>query len=112
MKRGNRLRRAALLLALLVLAATVTGVAESAANTVIPKPLTGSLERHGLQMNVHSSGEVVIAAIHTRESDVMSLCRSDGWISQPPQMGSWAARFSACPCDGMCGSGWRLSWGW
>jgi len=41
MKRGNWLRRAALLLALLVLAATVTGVAASATNTVIPKQLTG-----------------------------------------------------------------------
>jgi hypothetical protein len=42
MKRGNRLYRAALVLALLVLAATVTGVAASATTTAIPKQLTGN----------------------------------------------------------------------
>jgi hypothetical protein len=47
MIRRNRLRRAALVLALLVLAAIVTGVAESAAKTVVPKQLTGSWSRLG-----------------------------------------------------------------
>ena len=39
MKRRNRLRRTALLLALLVLAAIVTGVAASATKTVVPKQM-------------------------------------------------------------------------
>jgi ABC-type phosphate transport system substrate-binding protein len=41
-KRRRRLRRAAFVLALLVLAATATGVAESAAKTAIPEKLTGN----------------------------------------------------------------------
>jgi hypothetical protein len=41
MNRRNRLSRAALVLALLVLAGIVTGVAESATKTAIPKQLTG-----------------------------------------------------------------------
>jgi hypothetical protein len=41
MNRRNRLRRAALVLALLVLAAIVTGVAASATKTAIPEKLTG-----------------------------------------------------------------------
>jgi hypothetical protein len=41
MNRTNRLRRAALVLALLVLAAIVTGVAASATKTVVPNQLTG-----------------------------------------------------------------------
>src|SRR5262245_15223297 len=50
MNRRNRLRRAALLLALFVLAATVTGVATSATTTVIPKQLTGRWELPDTQM--------------------------------------------------------------
>jgi len=42
MKQGNRLRRAALVLAPLVLAAAVTGVAASAAKTPVPRQLTGT----------------------------------------------------------------------
>jgi hypothetical protein len=56
MNRRNRLRRAALLLALLVLAAIVTGVAASATNTVVPNQLTG---RWG-EMVVGRRGEVTI----------------------------------------------------
>ena len=41
MNRRNRLRRGALFLALLMLAAIVTGVAASATKTAIPKQLTG-----------------------------------------------------------------------
>jgi len=41
MNRRNGLRRAALVLALLLLAASVTGVAVSATKTVVPKQLTG-----------------------------------------------------------------------
>jgi hypothetical protein len=41
----NRLRRAALVLALLLSAAIVTGVAASAATTVPPTPLTGRWDR-------------------------------------------------------------------
>ena len=47
MNRRNRLRHAAPVLALLVLAAIVTGVAPSAMTTVIPKQLTGSWSRLG-----------------------------------------------------------------
>ena len=45
MKRGDRLSRAALVLALLVLAAIVTGVAASATKTAPPTPLTGRWAR-------------------------------------------------------------------
>jgi hypothetical protein len=45
MNRRNRLRRAALVLALLMVAAIVTGVAESATMTAIPKQLTGKWSR-------------------------------------------------------------------
>ena len=45
MNRRNRLRRAALVLALVVLAAIVTGVAASAAKTAIPEKLTGKWEQ-------------------------------------------------------------------
>jgi hypothetical protein len=45
MKQRNRLRRAALVLALLVLAAIVTGVAASATKTLPPTPLTGRWAR-------------------------------------------------------------------
>jgi len=47
--RRNRLRRASLVLALLVLATIVTGVAESATTTPVPKQLTG---KWGLQDQV------------------------------------------------------------
>jgi hypothetical protein len=45
MNRRNRVGRAALVLVLLVLAAIVTGVAESAVKTAIPKQLTGRWSR-------------------------------------------------------------------
>src|SRR5215831_294297 len=49
MNSRNRLRRAALVLALLVLAAIVTGVAASATKTAVPKQLTGAwLHRGGM----------------------------------------------------------------
>jgi hypothetical protein len=50
------MRRAALFLALLVLAATVTGVAQSAAMTAVPKQLTGKWTRNGWGMTIYSSG--------------------------------------------------------
>jgi hypothetical protein len=59
--RRNRLRRAALVLALLVLAAIVTGVAASATKTVIPKQLTGSWSRLGIGgITVSPRGRVTI----------------------------------------------------
>jgi hypothetical protein len=58
MNRRNWLRRAALVLALLVLAAIVTGVAESAAKSAIPRQLTGNWVRNGWSIDVISSGEV------------------------------------------------------
>ena len=58
MNRRNRLRRAALVLALLVLAAIVTGVAASAKKTVVPKQMTGHWRRNGWSMHVWSWGEV------------------------------------------------------
>src|SRR5215471_3415151 len=61
MNRRNRLRRAALVLALLVLAAIVTGVAASATTTAIPEKLTGKWERnHGMRMVVSPRGAVEI----------------------------------------------------
>ena len=62
MNRGNRLRRAALVLALLVLAAIVTGVAGSAAKTVVPKQLTGNWGlQDGMVMVVGPRGKVNIS---------------------------------------------------
>ena len=59
MKQGNRLRRAALVLALLVLAATVTGVAASATTTAVPKWLIGKWESgNGTLMVVGPRGKV------------------------------------------------------
>jgi hypothetical protein len=59
MNRRNRLRRAALVLALLMLGAIVTGVADSATNTVIPKQLTGKRESgNGTAMVVGPRGKV------------------------------------------------------
>ena len=59
MKRGNRLHHAALVLALLVLAAMVTGVAVSAADTVVPKRLTGDWSRNqDLTIHVSPRGKV------------------------------------------------------
>lgn len=55
----NRLRRAVLVPALLVLAAIVTGVAASATKTAIPKQLTGKWERgDGVVMVVGPRGKV------------------------------------------------------
>jgi len=63
MNRRNRPRRAALVLALLVLAAIVTGVAASAATTVIPRQLTGKwgLPNPQLVMVVGPRGKVNIS---------------------------------------------------
>ena len=63
MKRGNRLCRAALVLALFVLPAIVTGVAASATTTAIPKQLTGKWDRFnwdGGMMAVGRRGKVNI----------------------------------------------------
>jgi len=58
MNRRNRLGRAAPVLALLVLAAIVTGVAASATTTAIPKQLTGKwTRRNGRVMTMHSNGK-------------------------------------------------------
>ena len=63
MKRGNRLRRAALVLALLVLAAIVSGVAGSATTTVVPEQLTGKwgLPPQEREMVVGPRGKVSIS---------------------------------------------------
>jgi hypothetical protein len=60
MNRRNRLRRAGLVLALLLLPATVTGVAASATKTVIPKQLTGRWERDNGRVIVVAGGKVVV----------------------------------------------------
>ena len=77
MNRRNRLRRAALVLALLALAAIVTGVAASATMTVVPKQLTGHWTRpvsYGAGMTVGPRGEVTITpgfrGFHARFSRV------------------------------------------
>jgi hypothetical protein len=56
MNSRNRQRRAALVLALLALAATVTGVAASATNTAIPKRLIGGWSRPGRSVRSISVG--------------------------------------------------------
>ena len=62
MNRRNRLRRAAPLLALLVLAAIVTGVAASATTTAVPKQLTGKWGlQDGVVMVVGPRGKVNIS---------------------------------------------------
>jgi hypothetical protein len=59
MNRRNRLRRAGLVLALLVLAAIVTGVAASATTTAVPKQLIGKWESgNGTLMVVGPRGKV------------------------------------------------------
>jgi hypothetical protein len=69
MNRGNRLRRAALVLALVVLAAVVTGVAASAATTTIPKQMARrwqrdiSVEQGQTRMVVSRRGRVEIDQI-------------------------------------------------
>jgi len=61
MNRRHRLRRAAPVLALLMVAAIVTGVAASAANTVVPNELTGRWALHnGTVMVVGPRGKVNI----------------------------------------------------
>jgi hypothetical protein len=66
--RGNRLRRAGLVLALLVLAAIVTGVAASATTTVIPDRLTGRWERgNGTVMTVGARGKVNISGAQNNQ---------------------------------------------
>ena len=74
MNRRDRLRRAGIVLALLVLAAIVTGVAASAATTVIPKQLTGSWGRGAdPEMAVSPRGKVEIydfGVYHARFSRV------------------------------------------
>jgi hypothetical protein len=75
MNSRKRLRRTALLLAPLVLAAIVTGVAASAAKTVIPKQLTGSWQQENkvLTMVVSRRGKVKIydfGVYHARFSRV------------------------------------------
>ena len=62
----NRLRRTTLVLALLVLAAILTGVAASAATTAIPKQLTGGWVRNAapaVSMVVSPRGRVEIYEI-------------------------------------------------
>ena len=63
MNRGNGLRRAALVLALLVLAATAAGVAPAAAKGGIPKQLTGSWRGggQGVLMVVSAKGNVTVS---------------------------------------------------
>lgn len=91
MKKGNRLRRAALVLALLVLAASVTGVAHPAATTAVPKLLTGKWEGppHGpQQMVIGPRGKVAIRAgrgYHARFSHVRAIRASrapDEWAGR------------------------------
>ena len=60
MNRRNRLRGAAILLALFVVAAIVTGVAASATTTAVPKQLTGWWKREGVLIWVGSSGTVTL----------------------------------------------------
>jgi hypothetical protein len=63
MNRGNRLRRAALVLALLVLAAIVTAVARSAAKTAISKQLTARSRGGGMGVLMVVSPRCKVAVI-------------------------------------------------
>jgi hypothetical protein len=76
MNRRNRLRRGTLVLALLVLAAIVTGVAASATKTVLPKQLSGAWGRGGDtygRMIVSPRGRVEIDQVCGTSSS--STCR-------------------------------------
>jgi hypothetical protein len=70
MNRRNRLSRAALVLALLVLAGIVTGVAESATKTAIPKQLTGRWGR------LNYGPEDIVVGPGARSTSEMELTRS------------------------------------
>jgi hypothetical protein len=71
MNRDKRLRRSVLLLALLVVAAIVTGVAASATNTLVPKQLIGRWSRPGTigrAFSVSPRGNVAIYPFGTRHA--------------------------------------------
>jgi hypothetical protein len=71
MNRRNQPRRLALVLALLVLAAIVSGVATSATTTVIPKRLAGRWER--------GDGEVMVVGRRGWVSFNSVLLNKPGW---------------------------------
>jgi len=80
MNRRNRLRRATLVLALVVLAAIVTGVAESATTTAIPKEMTGKWGG----MVVGRQGKVTIHEghwYHLKILHVTAYAGQRGWLS-------------------------------
>jgi hypothetical protein len=98
MNRRNRLRRAGLVLALLVLAAIVTGVAASATKTAIPKQLTGKWRRDSWVMTIQSNGRGGI---------------SNGWDAGDLEVSRVTAHrltlFLAAPCTGTGTYRWRVA---
>jgi len=99
MNRRNRLRHAAIVLALLVLAAIVTGVAASAANTVIPKQLSGRWGRGGdktdVLMVVSPRGKVDINdTYHAKFSRVTAHRLSIGGIPSCSGTGTYRWKFT------------------
>jgi len=71
MNRRNRLRRATLVLALLVLTAIVTGVAESAPKTAVPEKMTGRWER--------GDGEVMVVGPGGKVNISKAMINKAGW---------------------------------
>ena len=111
MNRRNRLRRAALVLALLVLAASVSGVAGSATKTVVPGQLTGrwALPFSRTVMVVGPRGKVNIH--HERWYHAKFLRVTEyglaplGWltISGGPRSCSGTGKYSWKTWDGLTG---------
>jgi hypothetical protein len=83
--RGNRRRRAALVLALLVLAAIVTGVTASAAKTVVPNQLIGNWDGPQ-QMVIGPRGKVEIKKhvgwYHARFSQIAAHEKHREWVGR------------------------------
>jgi len=71
-KRGNRLRRAALVLAPLLLAAVVTEVAASATTTVVPQKMTGRWER--------GDGTVIVVGPRGKVNISKGIINKSGWF--------------------------------
>jgi hypothetical protein len=104
--RRNRLRRAAHVLALLVLAAIVTGVAASATNTVVPKQLTGGWSRLGTSVRsigVGPRGKVTIYPFGTDHARFSRVTAHRLIISGP------ASIVDPGPCSGTGTYRWTIA---
>jgi len=114
MKRGNRLRRATPVLALLLLAATVTGVAESATKTANPKLLTGRWNQwdHGKStvMVVSRPGRVEIDQSCSASLTTPATCTSYDDHAEFSHVTAHRLRISGIPsCSGTGRYRWTIT---